>query len=234
MKLVLDKKHGNRIEFLVDGISLPFANMLRRYSISMVPVLAMDTITFYDNNTAFWDEYLAHRLGLLPVTTPENLPKDVEIVFSLDAEGPKMVYSSELKSTDKGITIAQDKIPLVTLGSGQLIKLEGKAILGTGKTHAKFQSGLVSYGEEGKGMRFVVESFYHMEPMDVLKRGCDAIEGNLEDIEAALGEKPKKKTAAKKTTKKAAAKKPAVKKPAAKKTAAKKPAAKKKAVKKKE
>jgi DNA-directed RNA polymerase subunit D len=212
MKLVLDKKHGNRIEFLVDGISLPFANMVRRYSISMVPVLAIDTITFYENNTAFWDEYLAHRMGLLPIKTPEGLPEGTEVVFSLDTEGPRVAYSDELKSTDKDIEVTQGRIPLVTLGSGQLLKLEGKAILGTGKTHAKFQSGLVAYGEEGKGLRFIVESFYQMEPVDVVKRGCDAIEGNLEVIALALGQKPKKKAAAKKTTKKAAAKKPAAKK----------------------
>jgi DNA-directed RNA polymerase subunit D len=226
MKLVLDKKHGNRIEFLADGISLAFANMLRRYSISMVPVLAIDTVTFYDNSTAFWDEYLAHRLGLLPVATPDKLPENAEVVFTLDAEGPKVVLSSELKSSDKGIAIVKEDIPIVTLGQNQQLKLEGKAILGTGKSHGKFQSGIVSYGEEGKGLRFLVESFYHMEPVDVLRRGCDVIEGDIEGIEAALGVKPKKKPAAKKpAAKKAAAKKPAAKKTtkkAAKKTTKKK------------
>lgn len=202
MKLVLDKKHGNRIEFLVDGVTLAFANMIRRYGISMVPILAVDTVVYYDNNSAFWDEYLAHRLGLFPIVTPDNVPKDAEIVFTLDAEGPKTVYSSDFKSSDKDIKFAKDNLPYLTLGPNQRIRLEGKAIVGTGKTHGKFQSGIVSYGEEDKGLRFMVESFYQMEPYEVLKRGCDVIESNIEDMESALGEAPKKKAAKKKTTKK--------------------------------
>ena len=52
---------------------------------SYVPVLAIDKVTFYDNTTAFWDEYIAHRMGLMPILTPENTPESAEIVFSLDA-----------------------------------------------------------------------------------------------------------------------------------------------------
>ena len=99
MKLSLDKKHGNRIEFVAKDVSLTLANMIRRYSISRVPVLAIETVTFYDNTTAFWDEYLAHRLGLMPVTTPDKLPEGTEVVFSLDVEGPKTAYASDMASS---------------------------------------------------------------------------------------------------------------------------------------
>ncbi|MBD3210051.1 DNA-directed RNA polymerase subunit D [Candidatus Micrarchaeota archaeon] len=202
MKLVLDKKHGNRIEFLAEGLSLAFANMLRRYSISRVPVLAVDHITFYDNNSAMWDEYLAHRLGLIPLTTPENLPENVGVVLTLDSEGPGTVYSGDMKSSDKEISVGVDDIPFVTLGSDQRVRLEGYASLGTGKKHAKFQAGIVSYGEEKDKLRFMVESFYQMQPYEILKRSCDVLEKDIEDVEAALGAKPKKakKTAAKKST----------------------------------
>lgn len=209
MKLVLDKKHGNRIEFLASGITPAFANMLRRYSMSMVPVLAIENVTFYDNNSVFWDEYLAHRIGLMPVTTSEDTPLDTEVILSLDAEGPKTAYSSDMKSTDVDISVSKS-IPIAVLSEGQHLRFEGKAVMGTGKKHAKFQAGLMSYGEEGEGFRMIVESFYHMEPKDVLKRGCGVIISEIGEIEAALGGKPKK--AAKKTVKKAATKKPAAKK----------------------
>ena len=199
MKLILDKKHGNRVEFLISGISLSFANLLRRYALSRVPVLAIDTVTFYDNTSAFWDEYLSHRIGLLPVTTPDKTPEDAEIIFSLDAEGPKTVYSSEMQSSDKEISIPK-KIPIATLGPNQHLRLEGKAVLGTARKHAKFQAGLVGYGEEDKNIRIFVESFFQMEPKDVLVRTCDCIESDLNEIEKALGKKPEKK--AKKSTKK--------------------------------
>jgi len=193
----LDKKHENRIEFIADAVPLSFANMIRRYSMTRVPVLAMDAVTFYDNTSPFWDEYISHRLGLMPLITPAKTPASAEIIFSLDAEGPKTVYSSDLKSSDKDIKVAKS-IPLVTLGPAQHMRFEAKAVLGTGKKHAKFQAGLVSYGQEGKGLRFFVESFYQMTPVEVIKRGCEIIEDDVEAIESALGKKPEKKAAKKK------------------------------------
>jgi DNA-directed RNA polymerase subunit D len=207
MKLVLDKKHGNRVEFLAKGVSTSFANLVRRYSMSRVPVLAIESVTFYDNTTAFWDEYIAHRLGLMPISTPDKTPASAEIIFSLDAEGPKVVYASDMASSDKEISVAKGNIPLVTLGQNQHLRFEGKAMLGTGRKHAKFQAGLLAYGAEGEDLRFVVESFFQMEPAEVLSRGCDVIETDLEAIEAALGKKPEKKKKAEKTEKKAKASK---------------------------
>jgi hypothetical protein len=212
MKLVLDKKHENRIEFLVSDFSTSFANVVRRYAMSRVPVLAIDAVTYYDNTSAFWDEYLAHRLGLMPIITPDKTPESAEVIFSCDAEGPKVVYASDIQSSDKGITIAKDKIHVATLGPNQHIRFEGKAILGTARTHAKFQAGLVGYSEDEKNIRMFVESFFQMPPADVIIRACDQIEGDLEAIGEALGAKPAKKKAetkktAKKTTKKASKKK---------------------------
>jgi DNA-directed RNA polymerase subunit D len=201
----LDKKHENRIEFITE-VSTSFANLVRRYSMSRVPVLAIDLVTFYDNNSPFWDDYVAHRLGLMPVTTPEKTPAGAEIIFSLDAEGPKTVYSSEMKSSDKDITMAKN-IPIITLGPTQHLRFEGKAVLGIGRTHAKFQAGLVSYGKEGNALRFMVESCHQMEPSEVIERGCEVIINDIEAVEEALGKKKpkkaKKETAEEKEAKKA-------------------------------
>jgi DNA-directed RNA polymerase subunit D len=236
MKLVLDKKHGNRIEFVAGGVEASFANMVRRYSMARVPVFAMDKVTFYDNTSAFWDEYIAHRLGLMPIVTPDKSPEGAEVVFTLDAQGPKVVYASDMTSTDKEVVIAKGNIAIVTLGPEQRLRFEGKAVLGIGRTHAKYQAGLLSYGEDKNGLRFMVESFYHMEPIDVLARGCDVIESDIETIEEALGvpSKKKKKAKAEKPEKaekeekaeepsEAAAEKPAKKKAKKKKEAEEKP-----------
>ncbi len=189
----LSKKHENRIEVITDTPT-SLANVIRRYGMSRVPVLAIDTVTFYDNTSAFWDEYLGHRIGLLPVLTPDKLPEGAEVNFSLDSEGPKTVYASDMVSSDKEISIAKGNIVIATLGANQRIRFEAKATVGIGRKHAKFQAGLLSYGVEGNGIKFVVESFFQMEPVDVVSRACDVIESDIEAIEAALGsEKPKKK-----------------------------------------
>jgi DNA-directed RNA polymerase subunit D len=205
MELKLDKKHENRIEFVVDGVSTAFANTLRRYAMNRVPVLAMDSVTFYDNTTSMWDEYIAHRLGLMPVATPEDFPDSGEVVFSLDESGPKVVYAKDMKSSDKGVKIAQDDIVVVTLGPGQHIRLEAKARLGRGIEHAKFQSGLVSYGVSDGKLKMVVESFYHAPAADVVLRACDELQDDIDTVLEALGEKPAKK--AKPAKKKSAKKK---------------------------
>lgn len=186
MELVLGKKHENRIEFAASGISTDLANLVRRYSMAKVSVLAIEKVTIYDNTSSFWDEYIAHRIGLMPVTTPKKTPKSAEITFTLDAEGPKKVYSSDLVSADKGIKIAKDNIPVVTLAQGQHLRLEATAVLDKASRHAKFQSGLVAYGEDNGKLSFVVESFYHMSPKDVIERGCDEVISDLETLEKTI------------------------------------------------
>ncbi len=199
MNLQIEKKHENRIEFLAEGTDTGFINMLRRYAISRVPVLAIDTITFYDNSASMWDEYIAHRIGLMPVVTPAKTPASAEIIFSLDVEGPKIVKSKELKSSDAGVRMAQNNISVCTLKEGQRLQLEGKATLGTGSIHAKFQPGISAYAENDDGsIFFFVESFYQMSPLEIIKRSCDMIVKDINFILKAGG----KKKARKKTTKK--------------------------------
>ncbi|MDD5712781.1 MAG: hypothetical protein PHY31_08525 [Smithellaceae bacterium] len=226
MKLILDKKHGNRIEFLAKSFDTTMANMLRRYSTSRVPVMAIEEVVFYDNTSAFWDEYIAHRLGLMPLLTPEHTPESADVLFSLDAEGPKTIYASDLVSVDKDITMAKGNIVVATLGPNQHLRLEAKAVLGTGRKHAKYQAGLVGYGAKDSDVTFVVESFFQMEPADVLLRGCDVIEHDIEIIEEALGKKSEKK---KKAPKEKASKKKAKEEPEEKTEEAEEKSSKKKA-----
>ncbi|MBI2079693.1 DNA-directed RNA polymerase subunit D [Candidatus Micrarchaeota archaeon] len=186
MKITAGKVNENKVTFTLDGASVGFANTVRRYGMVMVPVLAIDLVVFYDNNTAIFDEYVAHRLGLVPLLTPEKMPKNSEIVFTLDETGPKIAYSKDLKSSDKEIVAARDEIPLITLTEGQNIRLEGKSKVGTGKEHAKFQAGLLAYSREGEKFNFKVESFYQMTPKELILRTCDIIEGEVEEIKKGL------------------------------------------------
>ncbi len=212
MEITLEKKHEDRLEFVVDGITPSFANMVRRYCLNRVPALAIDSVTFYDNTTSLWDEYIAHRLGMMPLTLPDNLPVDFEVVLSLDETGPKIVYSKDLKSTDKDVKIAQDSIVVLTLGPNQHLRFEAKAKVGIGKTHAKYQAGLISYGIKDDKFRFVVESFHQTTPAAFLKKACDEILLDTESILDALEKKAPKKAKVKAEKAPAEKKKKAAKK----------------------
>jgi len=216
MQLEDVSEKGNRLSLTVKGAPLSLANAIRRYSMNHVPIMAIDKVTMYENSSPVFDEYIAHRIGMLPLKTPKSLPASTEVSFVLDAQGPKAIYSEDLKSSDAGIVVAEPRIPIVTLIEGQSVRLEGKAVLGTGRKHAKFQAGLASYEEKEDGTLLMkVESFFNMGPKDLLIRGCKILEDDLEELSDELGALSGKKKKAKKAKKEKSeeAEAPAEKKP---------------------
>lgn len=157
---------------------------MRRIAIGFVGCFAIDNVTFYENTSALFDEYIAHRLGLIPIVTPKDYDEKDEVVFSLEAEGPATVYSKELKSKDKNVKIANDAIPIIKLAEGQRIRVDCKAVVGYGRKSAKFQTGIVSYKEKnGSDFEFYVESFGQMPASEIVKRTLDIISSELKEIQ---------------------------------------------------
>lgn len=194
MKISIEKEKANRLEMMVDGITVTFANALRRYTMMHLPILAMDNVTFYDNTSWIFDEYLSHRLGMMPITTPDKLPENTEVTFTLDETGPKIIYSKNLKSSDNDISVAKEQIPIITLNENQRLRLEAKARVGYGTEHAKFQAGLTSYEALGENrFKFKIESFFQMDPSDIVIRSCNSLEKDLSETIKELKKAEKKK-----------------------------------------
>ncbi|MDI6903411.1 MAG: DNA-directed RNA polymerase subunit D [Methanocellales archaeon] len=146
-----------RAKFILSGISPAFANALRRSAIAEVPILAIDDVNIYENTSVLFDEMLALRLGLIPLKTDldsyvlrsecsckEGCPL-CQVSLTLSAEGPKVVYSGELKSSDPKVAPADENIPIIELMEGQKVVLEAIAQLGKGEEHAKWQPATCSY-----------------------------------------------------------------------------------------
>jgi len=171
--------------FMLNDVDTAYANAVRRMAINSVPTFAIDKITFYENTSSMFDEYIAHRIGLVPIITPAKGYDDKdEILFTLDATGPKTVYSKELVSSDKIVKVANEGIPIIKLANDQRIRLEGKAVMGTALRHAKFQPGLVTYEpkEEGK-FEFYVEGFGQMPPREIINKACSKLIEGIKEIE---------------------------------------------------
>lgn len=63
------------IKFILSETDISVANTLRRIMIAEVPTMAVDLVEFHENTTVLNDEYIAHRLGLIPIRyqPPESM-----------------------------------------------------------------------------------------------------------------------------------------------------------------
>ena len=183
----MTREKDNRLEFVLKGTSAPFANLVRRFGMSQVPIFAIDNVTFYENGSAMFDEYVAHRLGQVPLISDSGRAAE-EVGFTLEASGPGTVYSKELRSTDAKVKASIGNIPLLRLLEGQNLRLEAKARRGIGRTHAKFQPGLISYEiVKPTEFRFKVESFMQIEPRDLLEKTAELVAQKCDELEEKLG-----------------------------------------------
>jgi len=166
----MKKVSDETLTFTVKDSTPAFANALRRTMMAEIPVMAIDEVDIYENTSALFDEYIAHRLGLVPLTTDlksYKLPGDCcggncakcSVILTMDERGPGTVYSKDLKSKDKEVKPVEGKIPIMKLTEGQKLRLEAKAVLGKGEDHMKHQAALVTY---------------KMMPIVEVTKNCDA------------------------------------------------------------
>ncbi|WP_436344354.1 DNA-directed RNA polymerase subunit D [Natronorubrum sp. FCH18a] len=135
---------GDReVRFLVRGVTPAFANGIRRAMVADVPTMAIDTVRFVENSSVMFDEQLALRLGLVPLTTPPEgeFVEDDTVTLSIDVEGPATAYSGDLVSSDDLVQPADENVPIIDLKDGQRLEAEADAMLDRGKNHAKHQGG---------------------------------------------------------------------------------------------
>lgn len=154
------------IEFDLVGVEAAFANSLRRILLAELPTVAIENVTILQNTGVLQDEYLAHRLGLVPLNIE---PRDMDwvrdghevelntriqsVCFSLQAkceEKDMPIYSGDLKWTPASDAERaafdgkappkplHDNILITRLAKGQEISLSCVAVLGTGKDHGKW------------------------------------------------------------------------------------------------
>ncbi len=161
IRLLEKNDKENKLSFVLKDSKPAYANTLRRIMTGEVPVMAIENVEIRKNSSILYDEMIAHRLGLIPLTTDlksYNLPSECkcegkgcarcQLKLKLKAKEAGIVYASEIKSKDPAIKSAYPKIPVVKLLKGQNLELEATAQLGTGAVHAKWSPGLVYYNQK--------------------------------------------------------------------------------------
>src|SRR6056297_1245901 len=149
------ESEDRKARFLVRGLTPALANGIRRAMIADVPTFSIDTVRFSENSSVMFDEMIALRLGLVPLTTPlDDFEIGDTVTVALDVEGPSTAYSGDIESADALVEPADENVPIIELKEGQRLEFEADAVLDHGKEHAKHQGG-VSVG------------FRHLQRVDV-------------------------------------------------------------------
>ncbi len=133
MKLI--KKNSDKLIFSAE-IENSLANAIRRH-LNQIPIVAVDEVEISKNDSALYDETLAHRIGLIPLKAKKQTGK-----MKLESKKEGIVYSGELKGDAE---VVYDKIPITLLDKGQELEIKATLKTGKGSEHAKFSPGLMFF-----------------------------------------------------------------------------------------
>ncbi|CAG8596782.1 1942_t:CDS:10 [Acaulospora morrowiae] len=160
-EIKIDELTSERVKFILTNTDLSMANALRRIMISEVATIAIDIVEFELNTSVLADEFIAHRLGLIPLDSTEaekikysrecscqGACKECSVELNLhvrctEEDTTKDVTSRDLVSNDPRFTPIQDGpkdpgILIAKLRKGQEIKVKCIAKKGVAKEHAKW------------------------------------------------------------------------------------------------
>ena len=179
---------------MLKGISLDYANALRRICLNGIPIFAIDTVDILENSSVLPDEGIAHTLGMIPLKTElngidESNHRVALVLDSWDAENAKIVTSAELESKDEVVKPISKQIPIAHLAPGQRIKLEAYARLGRGTEHAKWNSANISVltnTDKDDEYILTVETTGSLEPKQIILSGIEELCKRLEEFKETL------------------------------------------------
>lgn len=148
------------IEFYISKADLSFANALRRVIISEVATMAIDLVNISSNSSPLFDEFIAHRIGLIPMVSNDvndyvfhrdcNCSEYCEkcsVQFFLKvkcSESSMDVTTAHIKQVNKDNSVVpvvfkdEDPIVIAKLKKNQELDLHMIAKKGIGKEHAKW------------------------------------------------------------------------------------------------
>jgi DNA-directed RNA polymerase subunit D len=209
VKFDLLKTAENKMTFLLKDSTPGYSNALRRIMLTEVPVMAIEDVEIAKNNSALYDEMVAHRLGLLPITTDlksyempqsdddlKNKKAKCTVQFTLKEKGPKTVYASDFKLADPKVKPVYPKTPIVKLLKDQEIEFVATAVMGKGISHIKWSPCHVWYTYNPSikiNKKADIEKYKDMYPPNIFNKKGDIdenviLENDLVDAVAHINE----------------------------------------------
>ena len=177
----MEKKEGQRT--FRARIEERLANAIRRY-VDAIFVLAIDEVEISKNDSALYDETIAHRLGLIPLKVDKTVTENTKANLKLISKKDGFVYSEEISPRK---IIVYGKIPITLLQKGQELEFKATATSGKGREHSKFSPGVMFYRdsvdpeEEKDSDELVIylESFGQLDEKSIFAGAVDALKKDL-------------------------------------------------------
>ena len=198
MSLEIINENEQKVSVKIKGVPLQYVNALRRICLNGVPVYAIESVDILENSSVLADEGIAHRMGLIPLTTDLSASKDGnendKIMLTLDSgvsDETRTILSSNLKSQDSSVIPTSNDIPIVTLAPGQSIKFEAYARLGKGTEHARWNSANVATltdTEKDDEKLLTVESTGALNPKHIILSSVEQLSSKLSEFKTIISE----------------------------------------------
>ena len=161
---ILELKDSS-IKFVLRETDLSMANTIRRIMIAEVPTLAIDIVKMFTNSSVLHDEFISHRLGLVPIISEhidsyELAEECTACEAGLDCEKCGVTFTLNVSNTNtneqsmavtsndlvpqtehgdvRAIGHNEDPVLIVKLGRNQELNLVATARKSIGKQHSKW------------------------------------------------------------------------------------------------
>jgi len=133
MKIKVTHLDHERINFVLDGVELGLANALRRTMIADIPTLAIEFVIIKENSSVLPDEFLAHRLGMIPLISEgmeryiQNTREECECLPPADTPAEDyygcdkctIEYSLKVKAFTRNLPVTTKQLVVSAMKDGQ-------------------------------------------------------------------------------------------------------------------
>lgn len=193
---------GEKVVFAVRNCDNAFANGLRRVMLAEIPTVAIDIVTVISNTSVFFDEFIVHRLGLIPILAdiaddlvfPRDCPCGGEVGCSQCQVGGRLtvacssrehkrdVYASDMTFDDprvRAVSFNDKGVWIMSLGRSQQIDIQFYIRKGIAKEHAKWMAvGTVSMQFE-MSVKVFQQSFRQLPDISLRKKFVENCPGRV-------------------------------------------------------
>ncbi|MCX8154578.1 MAG: hypothetical protein N3C61_01980 [Candidatus Micrarchaeota archaeon] len=184
-------------EFILEG-DYKEANLLRKYLMGRVPVYAIDSVLMRKNTTAYPIEYIAHRLGMIPIRVNSKSPASEYRAFLSHKERKvfREITSRDIMFESSDVEVAEyypegvknkNGYDIIDILPGQEIDLELVIRPGIGFRHSKFQTALSSYEQiSDTEYRMFVETTFQYTAEELIRLAMSYIKEDLKAFDKIL------------------------------------------------